>query len=193
MQLVDTTIITIAWFAIILYWMISAVGVKRNVQRTGSWWRSFWFRVVLIAIGIAILANGLSSSVWIWAEALPIFRNFFLHIIGLILTIGGIAFAIWARRSLGRNWSGVPSIKQDHELVTSGPYRFVRHPIYTGVSIGLLGSSFVGGPAWLIAFVIYTAVFVARIPVEERYMMQLFPDQYPAYRARTKALVPFLW
>jgi protein-S-isoprenylcysteine O-methyltransferase Ste14 len=186
-------IVTIAWVVIILYWIISAVGVKKNVSRTSSWWASFLLRVVFIIAVVIILDSGLLNGFWIEFNALPIFQNLVLQIIGVILTLGGIAFAIWARVHLGRNWSGTPSIKQDHELVTSGPYRFVRHPIYTGIGFGLLGSALVVGPAWLIAFIIFTIVFIFRIPVEEKYMMQLFPDQYPAYRRRTKALVPWVW
>ena len=116
-----------------------------------------------------------------------------VQLIGVILCAAGIAIAIWARVYLGRNWSGTPSIKEGHELVTSGPYRFVRHPIYTGMILAFLGSALVAGIIWSVVFLFFTINFLYRIPVEERYMTQLFPDQYPEYKKKTRALVPFIW
>ncbi len=84
-------------------------------------------------------------------------------------------------------------MKIDHELVTSGPYQYVRHPIYTGVLTALFGSGLVNGPFWMVVFVTGALVFAWRIRLEESYMMELFPDQYPEYRARTKALIPAVW
>lgn len=116
-----------------------------------------------------------------------------VQILGVILCVLGLAFAIWARRDLGRNWSGTPSMKEDHELVTSGPYRFVRHPIYTGMILALFGSVLASGIIWLVIFIIFCINFLYQLPVEEKYMMQLFPNEYPEYKKRTKALIPFVW
>ncbi len=113
--------------------------------------------------------------------------------LGAVLCVAGIAFAIWARWHLGRNWSATPSIKEGHELVASGPYRFVRHPIYTGIILALLGSALTNSVIWVAFFIIFTINFIARIPIEERYMLQLFPGEYPEYKKRTKALIPFVW
>jgi len=185
--------VIIFWFIFILYWGISAIGVKKDIRRGSSWWINFCIRVVLIIALIWVLNLGIFSSFWVSANSLPFFSNPIIQTIGVIFAGAGIAFAIWARRNLGRNWSGTPQIKVGHELVTSGPYRFVRHPIYTGMITALFGSALVGGPSWCVAFIIFTIVFIMRIKKEEKFMMQLFPDQYPAYRARTKAIVPFVW
>jgi len=111
-----------------------------------------------------------------------------------ILCICGIAFAIWARRHLGSNWSSHPALKEGHELVISGPYRIVRHPIYTGMLTAALGSVMDTHKAiWLYFTVVMTATFVYRIHVEEAIMVRTFPDSYPDYKARTSALIPFIW
>ncbi|HUC31091.1 MAG TPA: isoprenylcysteine carboxylmethyltransferase family protein [Candidatus Paceibacterota bacterium] len=179
-------LIFLFWLVFILYWLISAIGVKKNI-RSREWARDAGIRILLIILIIILLQF---SSFW----------RFFgyqstesMQMIGVILCIAGLAFAIWARRHLGRNWSGTPSIKEGHELVTSGPYRFVRHPIYTGILLALIGSALASGVIWLVAFIVFSINFFYRLPVEERYMMQLFPGQYPEYKKRTKALIPFVW
>jgi protein-S-isoprenylcysteine O-methyltransferase Ste14 len=185
-------LVLIFWIVFMLVWAISAIGIKKDVKQSRSWWNFFWFRAVIVVALVWFLHAQNFTQFELgyerWAAA-----NFAVAVIGVILVGAGVAFAIWARWNLGRNWSGVPRIKEGHELVTSGPYRFVRHPIYTGMTAALLGSALVGGPDWFIAFILFLTVFIFRIPKEEGFMMQLFPDQYPAYRARTKALIPFVW
>jgi protein-S-isoprenylcysteine O-methyltransferase Ste14 len=183
---VTNSLITIFWIAFVVYWLVSAIGVKPNV-RGGSWARGAGIRI-LITVAVVLLLQ--ASSSW---RVFSYTFDFGVQVLGVALCGVGIAFAIWARMHLGRNWSGTPSIKEEHELVTSGPYRFVRHPIYTGMILALFGSALVTGALWFIVFLFLTANFLYRIPVEERYMMQLFPNQYPEYRKRTKALIPFIW
>lgn len=176
----------ILWLTFVAYWVVSAIGVKKNIKGS-SWGRSAGIRILAIVIVIFILQAMSLGHLLDGQFGLGV------QVIGIILCAAGIAFAIWARRHLGRDWSGTPSIKEGHELVTSGPYRFVRHPIYTGMIIALFGSGLVNGIIWIIFFVVFTVVFLMRIPVEEGYMMQLFPSQYPEYKKRTKALIPFVW
>ena len=113
---------------------------------------------------------------------------------GIALCASGVAFAMWARRTLGANWSAEPSIKVGHQLVQTGPYRWVRHPIYSGLVLALLGT-FIGTgrvrTAALLGFAVL--VIVLKIRIEESLMMRQFPDEYPDYRKRTQALVPFLF
>jgi protein-S-isoprenylcysteine O-methyltransferase Ste14 len=186
-------LIAILWLIFWIYWVVSAVGVKQNVKGKGSWGGWLGGRLLFIVIVIAILNIPQFSGFWDWANSWAIFQNEVVRSIGVILAAAGIGFAIWARRHLGRNWSGTPRMKVGHGLVTSGPYRFVRHPIYTGMLVALFGSALTAGFVWFIIFIIVTGVFIRRIRIEEKYMMELFPDQYPAYRARTKALVPWVW
>ena len=105
----------------------------------------------------------------------------------------GIAFAVWARHYLGRNWSGTVTVKQDHELIRSGPYRLVRHPIYTGLLLAILGTAVAFGE-WrgLLAFALLTGSLLLKLRVEERFMGESFPNEYARYRAEVPALIPFV-
>jgi len=104
----------------------------------------------------------------------------------------GIAFAIWARVHLGKNWGMPMSLREGHALVTSGPYRLVRHPIYTGAIAAMLGSALVS-PIWSVIFVLFTAYFVYSATREEKMMVQQFGETYRAYQARSKMLIPFIF
>ncbi len=185
MPILNNSIILV-WIVFVVYWLVSAIGVKRNIKG-GRWGRSAGIRILMTAVVVLLLQ---ASSFW---KVFGYEFDFGIETLGVVLCVVGIGIAIWARAYLGRNWSGTPSIKEGHELVTGGPYAFVRHPIYTGMILALFGSALVAGIIWFVVFLFFTANFLYRIPVEERYMMQLFPDQYPAYKKRTKALIPFIW
>ncbi|NNM83694.1 isoprenylcysteine carboxylmethyltransferase family protein [Candidatus Parcubacteria bacterium] len=177
------------WFVLILYWITAAFSAKRNIK-AADWRRSAGVRLLFIVIVIILLILN-SHLHWYYLSGHPF--SIGVQGAGLLLCLIGVAIAAWARLHLGRNWSATPSMKEGHELVTSGPYRFVRHPIYTGIITAAFGSIFIGGMVWLAIFVVMAANFLYRIPVEEGYMMHLFPSQYPEYKKRTKALVPFVW
>ena len=104
----------------------------------------------------------------------------------------GIAVAIWARIHLGRNWGMPMTTKAEPELVTSGPYRFVRHPIYSGLLAGVLGTALATNLIGLIIVAVLGAYFHHSASVEERNLTATFPTAYPAYRAATKMLIPFV-
>ncbi len=178
-------LIDIFWFIIIAYWIVSAIGVKKNI-RTDGWRRNAGIRILFVIVIIVLLPF---NSFW---HVIGYHSSAGVQLIGVILCGAGIAFAIWARWHLVRNWSGTPSIKEGHELVTSGPYRFVRHPIYTGILLALFGSALTGGGVWLVVFLMFGVNVLYRLPVEERYMLQLFPDAYPEYKKKTKAIIPFM-
>jgi len=181
----------ILWLGWIAFWFISARGVKKDVS--GSDWRRFWWARVAFFLSVIVIAFilksfGIRPSV---APAAPLGQPG--AYLGLLAIVVGIGFSIWARIHLGSNWSNRPALKEGHELVTSGPYSFVRHPIYTGIILAMLGTALLVGWLWLVFFVIAIGVYVARIPVEERIMEKQFPDQYPEYKKRTKALIPLVW
>jgi protein-S-isoprenylcysteine O-methyltransferase Ste14 len=178
-------LIAIFWLCFVAYWIISALNAKKVIKRTN---RTGWIlgRLIIFVLVVAMFQ--------IPALRRPLFPGTTaVLLLGTILCGSGITLAIWARWHLGRNWNFAPSIQENHELVTSGPYRYVRHPIYTGMMIAFLGSALVGGPGWLIAFAAASLMFVARIHTEEQFMMEIFPGQYPEYKKRTKALLPFVW
>jgi protein-S-isoprenylcysteine O-methyltransferase Ste14 len=114
-------------------------------------------------------------------------------LIGATLVLLGIGLAVWARFVLGRNWGQPMTQRQNPELVTAGPYAVIRHPIYTGILTGMLGSAIALGPALFLIFLLLAVYFLYSARQEEKRMRLLFPDQYPAYQARTKMLLPFLF
>ncbi len=104
-----------------------------------------------------------------------------------------MTFLVWARQHLGRNWSQTVAVKKDHELVTSGPYRYVRHPMYSGGLLACIGSAIVCGGPWIFLLVILGSLFFWRMGAEDKLLAKQFPDEYPDYKKRTKALIPFVW
>ena len=118
-----------------------------------------------------------------------------MRVIGLAATVTGAAFAIWARLALGRNWSGVVvTVKDQHQLVTSGPYAIVRHPIYAGLFLMAMASAIIA-PLFgtITGTVMLLCVFLLRIQREERMMTLHFGQQYDAYRQRIARLIPYIW
>ncbi|HTX31802.1 MAG TPA: isoprenylcysteine carboxylmethyltransferase family protein [Solirubrobacteraceae bacterium] len=113
--------------------------------------------------------------------------------LGLLLLAAGLGVAIWARVYLGRNWGMPMTEKERPELVTSGPYRFVRHPIYSGLLLAMLGSALAATLWWLVILAGLGSYFIYSARVEERLMTTAFPDAYPAYRATSKMLIPFVF
>jgi len=113
--------------------------------------------------------------------------------IGIALFAAGLAFAVWARVHIGRNW-GTPMMQKDEtELATGGPYRLVRHPIYTGVLVGGIGTAVALNWLWLIAVALAGIYFIYSATAEERHLTEQFPDTYPAYKRSTRMLLPFIF
>jgi protein-S-isoprenylcysteine O-methyltransferase Ste14 len=145
----------------------------------------------LLAIGFVFLLN--PQTRFLSAPVMP--DDTLFGIIGVVLALAGVGFAIWARLALGANWSGlVVTTKEGHELVQTGPYAIVRHPIYTGILLAMIGTAltrgilagYIGVAAGLVAIMI-------RINIEEQLMSERFGDAYQAYRRRARKLVPFVW
>jgi protein-S-isoprenylcysteine O-methyltransferase Ste14 len=120
-------------------------------------------------------------------------KNEVVLIAGFIIFLLGLFWAVWARVHLGKNWGMPMTLKQDPELVTSGPYAYIRHPIYTGILIAILGSAIASSLFWLITFGIAGIYFVYSATVEEKVMTKQFPKDYASYKSRTKMLIPFLF
>jgi protein-S-isoprenylcysteine O-methyltransferase Ste14 len=115
--------------------------------------------------------------------------------IGVALDIAGVAFAIWARLALGRNWSGlVMSVREGHALVQTGPYAIVRHPIYAGLFAAIIGTALTIGTlaAWL-GVAAGLGGFLICAEIEEKQMAAKFRVLHDAYRRRTKNLIPCVW
>jgi protein-S-isoprenylcysteine O-methyltransferase Ste14 len=179
----------LCWLAVAAYWLWSARHVKAP-ERTESWAKRFFAYWLPFGLAIWLLGPGERFG------HSPLRENFVPHTtlvysFGLGLCAVGAALAIWSRRLLGRNWSGTVQLKHDHELITSGPYRRVRHPIYSGLLLLFLGDAFmVGDWRGLLAVAIVFVSFWFKLRREEQWLTQHFGDAYLAYQRRTKALVP---
>jgi protein-S-isoprenylcysteine O-methyltransferase Ste14 len=179
----------ILWLAWLAYWLLAALNVKRTQRRER--FASLLLNRAPLVIGAFLLAFERQPLPWLSARFLP--RSMAFYWIGLLMLATGLGFAVWARRYLGRNWSGIVTVKQDHELIRSGPYALVRHPIYTGLLLAMLGTAVaIGEWRGLIAFALITAGFVVKLRTEERFMSETFGEQYARYRAEVPALIPFV-
>ena len=178
--------ITLLWLILVAYWGSTALGNKATAHRSSPVWRT----LTLLGIG----------ALFLLIEEFP--RYFRHHLYapgeagraaGIIVCAAGVAFAIWARHELGTNWSGNPTIKQGHELVVKGPYRLIRHPIYTGILIAIIGTGIGSGQVKQLFILGFAAgALWAKLRIEESLMLRQFPESYPGYKSRTKALIPFV-
>jgi protein-S-isoprenylcysteine O-methyltransferase Ste14 len=173
-----------AWLLLIVYLIVSAIGVKRDTEEHMP-----QRLALMVAMIVAFLLPHL--PMFRFVDFAPV--NAVLSSIGVIATVAGMALLIWARQSLGSNWSQIVSAKQGHELVTSGPYRTVRHPMYTGGLIACIGSAIVVGGGFVFLLILLGLIFLWRVGAEDRLLAQQFPDEFPDYARRTKALIPFVW
>ena len=171
------------WLAFWLFWIATAARAKPD--------RSRWTRFAGLRVGLGLIALLLLRARAFRGRLVT--HNPLLEGIGLALFAAGLALAIWARVCIGRNWGTPMSQKTEPELVTSGPYRSIRHPIYAGILLALIGTSAAISLYWLIAAAVLAAYFVYSAIAEERYLVSQFPDAYPAYQRSTTMLIPFLF
>jgi protein-S-isoprenylcysteine O-methyltransferase Ste14 len=176
------------WLAWAVYWMVSAVRLKAAVRR-----ESIASRLAhVIPLVVAAVLIGRADLPWgalnlrLWPHSLTASG------IGLALLVAGLAFAVWARVHLGRNWSGAVTVKEGHELIRSGPYAYVRHPIYTGLITAVAGTAIVSGTVRAaLGFVIVAVSLPRKLRTEEVFMRETFPGEYQRYSADVPALIPF--
>ncbi|HEV2211931.1 MAG TPA: isoprenylcysteine carboxylmethyltransferase family protein [Gammaproteobacteria bacterium] len=178
------------WLVFIAYWVVMAFSAKRSLG-SRDWHKQIGYRLlILFIVLIALRFPGSRRAMRVIVGYRP---DELLGLIGAVICGLGVAFAIWARTVLGRNWGMPMSHKQDPELVTGGPYAYVRHPIYTGVLFALLGSAIGQNLVWCLPLLPAVAYFVYSARQEEKLMLQQFPQQYRAYMQRSKMLLPFLY
>jgi protein-S-isoprenylcysteine O-methyltransferase Ste14 len=177
------------WFAFMVYWQIKASHTK-TTERLESGVSRVTRAAVFLAAIVLLSVPQLPG---------PFLYRSFLHqglepfYTGATITVAGLLFAVWAREHLGANWSRSVTIKKDHELITSGPYAVVRHPIYTGILAGFLGTVIAEGQVRsLIALALVSVALWYKLRMEERWMKAYFGASYNAYSHRVAALVPYL-
>ena len=177
------------WVAFLVVWLISAIKTKPAQQREGVSSR-LSYTVFVIAAFYLVFAKEIAPP---WLRLHVFYPNLLTEVLGIVITAAGISFAFWARFYLGGNWSSNVTVKVGHELVRTGPYRFVRHPIYTGMIVALVGTALQRAQVrGLVAVVLLYAGFKMKSKVEERAMTDTFGAEYAEYSRTTGAIVPKL-
>ncbi len=182
--------IALCWTTLFVYMIVAAFRASRKVE-SDSRWNWSWLVLALIVAAFAFLSN---------KDHLPAFVTWMVlahsPIAGLVadlLALAGLSIALWGRIALGRNWNLYPSFQQDHELIESGPYAYVRHPMYSGLTLMLLGTVIWYGAG--LGFIIFFACLPAtwfKLSQEEKILTRHFGAAYSNYKRRVKALIPFL-
>jgi protein-S-isoprenylcysteine O-methyltransferase Ste14 len=174
------TFVSVAWIVFWAYWLISAFNAKSGSRSA----RTRPPGLFILILGAVLLRVFRTDSLQV--------DNTVLQVVGVIVFVSGLAMAVWARIYLGRNW-GMPMTRKDEpELVTSGPYHLVRHPIYSGILLGIVGTALAVNLYWFIAAAVVGVYFVYSARVEEKLLAASFPRQYASYRATSKMLIPFV-
>ena len=182
-------IINICWSVFIAVWLLAAIFTKRTVYRQRGAQRFAY--LLPVVIGSWLLCRRSRRADPFNVPIIP--HTDALLVATAILCIGGLAFCFWARAVLGRNWSGTVTLKENHELIVRGPYRLVRHPIYTGLLAMALATAIQRGDiGGILGFLLIAVSFWIKSTHEEAVMLKQFPDQYPAYRERVKRIIPFI-
>jgi protein-S-isoprenylcysteine O-methyltransferase Ste14 len=178
-------VFAVGWAVFWLYWLVAALATNRGRVTSSRWLRSRVLIVVVVVVLTRVGAfhhhgHGIAHDPWRDA-------------VGLVLFALGLGFAVRARVVIGGNWGTPMTRKLEPELVTSGPYRLVRHPIYSGILAAGVGTAVALGWPWLVVVALAGVYFVYSATVEERYMTERFPDAYPPYKRSSKMLVPFVF
>jgi protein-S-isoprenylcysteine O-methyltransferase Ste14 len=182
MHVVDLVIV-IGWVVFWAYWLIAARGVKSG--RSGGWNRLIGLRIALLVVVIfAVRSWGHRGH---HAGTDPVLTG-----VGLALFLLGLGLAVWARLYIGRNWGTPMSRKAEPELVTTGPYHRIRHPIYTGLILAMVGTALATTLYGLIVAAVLGGFFIYSATREEAYLTEQFQDTYRAYQRSTKMLIPFV-
>jgi protein-S-isoprenylcysteine O-methyltransferase Ste14 len=189
-------IILACWIIFMLYWFISARSVKPDREAKG-WLVGYWYRILLL-IGALFIINFRSLAAFgvpvKLLSMLLIPHLLLIRVLAVVFDIAGLITAIAARWTLAGNWSGAVVIKDGHELITRGLYRYVRNPIYTGILLMVLGTTLAYGTLGAcIGFLIIGLTIWLKLHNEETILTEHFSEQYKAYKKSTKTLIPFIW
>jgi protein-S-isoprenylcysteine O-methyltransferase Ste14 len=174
------------WMVFGAWWLVRSLGTARTESRESH--VSRLTHAVFLGGGTLLLIVPIAPLCrQLWPHTLP------LAWAGFALEVVGVAFAIWAREHLGRLWSGTITLKEGHRIVQSGPYRLARHPIYTGILTGVVGVVVARGDlAALLALVMFVLGVARKIAIEETLLGSRFGEEYAAYRAKVRAIIPFI-
>ena len=176
-----------AWLVFLAYWLYSARQLKAVKRREPNAERAVYLALMVTAYSLVF--NRWLNVGWLGSRFVPDSTR--IAAIGVAITFAGVALAIWARYHLGQNWSATVTLKEGHELIRSGPYSHIRHPIYTGMLIAFAGTALtLGQYRGLLGFAIATSTFFFKARKEERYLTQEFGDRFQEHMRHTGMFLP---
>ena len=174
------------WLGWAAYWIISAFAAQKTKSSEGMFIRLQ--HLIPLAVGFLLIFQ--------FRDVLygRFYRIRAIEYIGIALTVAGLLFAVWGRVHLGRYWSGIITLKEGHRLIRSGPYKFVRHPIYTGFLTAVLGSALTASTIeGFIGFAIMLVSYIVKIHREEKVLSREFGGEYLSFKKEVPALIPFIY
>lgn len=189
MKFIYGNMIFLLWIVWGIYWLAVSHKVKAAARRESPLSRAG--HVLPLLIAALLLALPSLPYGFLMGRVFPM--TVFSYWTGAVVTFAGLAFSVWARVHLGRNWSGIVTLKQEHELIRSGPYRLVRNPIYTGLLLAFIGTAIARDEwrGWLAVLIAFAALW-RKLRLEERWLTERFGDAYRSYREQVAAIIPFL-
>ena len=188
MQVIEIPLFII-WGIFIAYWLVSAWRDRSPFKRTSS--RLSLLTYTAVPWVIFVLFADVFAPWLLVVRVIP--DNVPVVAAGLLIICAGLGFAVFARVHLGKFWSGLPAIRVDHRIIRTGPYRIVRHPIYTGLLTAIAGTAVATGLFWVFCLTgIVLFVFILKIRMEERFLQEEFGEEYTRYRREVRALIPFV-
>jgi protein-S-isoprenylcysteine O-methyltransferase Ste14 len=177
-----------AWVVFLAYWFISARKLK-SVKRREPYGERAVYMLFMVGAYFLMFNDGFSYVAWLGKRFVPVSTS--LGELGVVITWAGVALAIWARYHLGENWSATITLKEGHELIRSGPYGRIRHPIYTGMLTAFAGTALaLGEYRGLIALTLACTAFFFKAKKEERYLVQEFGDKFQDHIRHTGMFLP---
>jgi protein-S-isoprenylcysteine O-methyltransferase Ste14 len=189
MNILQTIAILMPWLMWLFYWLLRASDTKKTVKRETSLSRQMQNGIVTVGALLIVMPSPSMSALKIDPSSIGE-----LALAGLLINIAGLLFTVWARIHLGRNWSAAVTLKQDHELIRSGPYAWVRHPIYTGCLLALFGCALINGEVrGTIGFIIVFVATAYKARMEESVLSEYFGTEYINYRKSVSALIPGIY
>jgi protein-S-isoprenylcysteine O-methyltransferase Ste14 len=182
-------LIGIPWMAFVAYWTISALNTKQTEKREA--FAARYGIMLLEVIGFVLLFRRSPDIGFLGQRIIP--RSFATGVTAVVLTWAGIALAIWARWHLGQYWSGRITIKQDHKLIRTGPYTRLRHPIYSGLDLAVIGSALaIGRLRCMVGVCVIITGFWIKAKREEAMLGRQFGSDFEEHRRQTGFLLPHL-
>jgi protein-S-isoprenylcysteine O-methyltransferase Ste14 len=180
------------WLALVAYWVLATRAARQTGGGPWIWWREIalrlgCFALALLVLQIAALRNALPKAAMYESNT-----SLAMGLVGFVVSAAGIGLAMASRASLNRSWSPRTEHRQTTELITSGPYAVVRHPLYAGLLLAIAGSAIGQSIFWLLPMLVYGPLFILTARREEHSLLEQFPDSYRAYMKRTKMLLPFV-